>query len=87
MCEVMMPDCKTPHPSNSRAGILDDPGAWSPDAVVLDGDPAAAAPGEVLGVGEPSIATVDGRRELFFVVVQVAADGTLDLDVGRVRER
>jgi glutamine synthetase len=28
MCEVMMPDGKTPHPSNSRAGILDDPGAW-----------------------------------------------------------
>ena len=28
MCEVMMPDGKTPHPSNSRAGILDDPNAW-----------------------------------------------------------
>lgn len=28
MCEVMMPDDKTPHPSNSRATILDDPGAW-----------------------------------------------------------
>src|SRR5476649_1085558 len=28
MCEVMMPDGTTPHPSNSRAGILDDPGAW-----------------------------------------------------------
>ena len=28
MCEVMMPDCKTPHPSNARATILDDPGAW-----------------------------------------------------------
>jgi len=28
MCEVMMPDCKTPHPSNSRATILDDPDAW-----------------------------------------------------------
>jgi len=28
MCEVMMPDGKTPHPSNSRAKILDDPGAW-----------------------------------------------------------
>ena len=28
MCEVMMPDCKTPHPSTSRAMILDDPGAW-----------------------------------------------------------
>jgi glutamine synthetase len=28
MCEVFMPDKKTPHPSNSRAGITDDPGAW-----------------------------------------------------------
>jgi len=28
MCEVMMPDGKTPHPSNSRASILDDTGAW-----------------------------------------------------------
>src|SRR5579859_6596723 len=28
MCEVMMPDAKTPHPSNKRATILDDPGAW-----------------------------------------------------------
>jgi len=28
MCEVYMPDDKTPHPSNTRAGITDDPGAW-----------------------------------------------------------
>ena len=28
MCEVMMPDGKTPHPSNKRATILDDDGAW-----------------------------------------------------------
>ena len=28
MCEVMMPDGVTPHPSNGRAGILDDPDAW-----------------------------------------------------------
>ena len=28
MCEVMMPDGKTPHPTNKRATILDDPGAW-----------------------------------------------------------
>src|SRR5438128_4014978 len=28
MSEVYMPDMKTPHPSNSRAGIADDPGAW-----------------------------------------------------------
>jgi glutamine synthetase len=28
MCEVFMPDKKTPHPSNARATIPDDPGAW-----------------------------------------------------------
>ncbi len=28
MCEVMMPDGVTPHPTNSRASILDDEGAW-----------------------------------------------------------
>ncbi|AOF92867.1 glutamine synthetase beta-grasp domain-containing protein [Sinorhizobium sp. RAC02] len=28
LCEVMMPDAKTPHPSNTRASILDDDGAW-----------------------------------------------------------
>jgi glutamine synthetase len=28
MCEVMMPDATTPHPSNTRATILDDPDAW-----------------------------------------------------------
>ena len=28
MCEVMMPDKVTPHPSNARATIHDDPGAW-----------------------------------------------------------
>src|SRR5476651_713556 len=28
MCEVMMPDGVTPHSTNKRATILDDPGAW-----------------------------------------------------------
>jgi glutamine synthetase len=28
MCEVMMPDGVTPHPSNTRAGILDDVDTW-----------------------------------------------------------
>ena len=28
MCEVYMPDKTTPHPSNGRATIPDDPGAW-----------------------------------------------------------
>ncbi len=28
MCEVMMPDGETPHPTNTRATILDDEGTW-----------------------------------------------------------
>src|ERR1700690_2104761 len=28
MCEVMMPDGKTPHPTNGRATIMDDPDTW-----------------------------------------------------------
>src|ERR1700724_435191 len=28
MCEVMMPDGVTPHATNRRATVLDDPGAW-----------------------------------------------------------
>ena len=28
MCEVMLPDGKTPHPTNARSTILDDPDAW-----------------------------------------------------------
>jgi len=28
MREIMMPDGVTPHPTNARATILDDPGAW-----------------------------------------------------------
>ena len=28
LCEVMMPDGKTPHASNKRATILDDEGTW-----------------------------------------------------------
>jgi glutamine synthetase len=28
LCEVMMPDGETPHPSNKRATIVDDDGAW-----------------------------------------------------------
>jgi len=29
LCEVMMPDGTTPHPSNSRATIIDDPDFWA----------------------------------------------------------
>jgi len=28
LCEVMLPDGKTPHPTNSRSAITDDPDAW-----------------------------------------------------------
>ena len=49
MCEVMNPDGVTPHPSNSRAGILDDPGAWfgfeQEYVLYQDGAPLGFPPG------------------------------------------
>ena len=61
--------------------------AWAEPVVVLDGDRRARNEGEVIGTGEPTIATVDGRRELYFIFAEKAADGTLNFDVGRVTER
>ena len=63
-----------------------DAASWSPPRPILEPGPDAG-PGNVVVVGEPSIATVDGHRELYFVYAREATDGTLDLDIGRVRSR
>lgn len=67
-------------------GPMDDAASWGEPAVVL-GEDLTAGPGEVLGAGEPTIGSFGGVRELYFVFVTQAADGTLDLDVGVVAER
>ena len=70
MCEVMMPDGKTPHPSNKRATILDDPGAWfgfeqeyffykdgRPLGFPASGDPAPQGP-YYTGVGYKNVGDI-----------------------------
>ncbi len=72
--------------SDWNGGALDQAASWSAPHVVMDGNLAAGAE-EVLGVGEPSVATVGGRRELYFVFVVRNAEGLLDLGVGMVPAR
>ena len=70
MCEVYMPDKKTPHPSNGRANIPDDPGAWfgfeqeyffykdgRPLGFPTEGDPAPQGP-YYTGVGFKNVGSV-----------------------------
>ena len=61
MCEVMMPDGKTPHPSNARATILDDPDAWfgfeQEYFFYKDGHPAPQGP-YYTGVGFKNVGDV-----------------------------
>jgi glutamine synthetase len=70
MCEVMMPDGTTPHPSNTRATVLDDPDAWfgfeqeyflmeggRPLGFPKDGFPAAQGP-YYTGVGFKNVGDV-----------------------------
>ena len=70
MCEVMMPDGKTPHPTNTRATILDDEGAWfgfeqeyflykdgRPLGFPTDGYPAPQGP-YYTGVGYKNVGSV-----------------------------
>ena len=70
MCEVMMPDGVTPHASNKRATILDDPGAWfgfeqeyffykdgRPLGFPTDGYPAPQGP-YYTGVGYSNVGSV-----------------------------
>jgi glutamine synthetase len=70
LCEVMMPDGVTPHPSNKRATILDDEGAWfgfeqeyflykdgRPLGFPADGYPAPQGP-YYTGVGYSNVGSV-----------------------------
>ena len=67
MCEVMMPDGKTPHPSNSRANIPDDPGAWfgfeQEYFLYKDGAPLGFPPGGVQHDHLEGLAVGGGRRD------------------------
>jgi hypothetical protein len=69
-----------------NGGPMSDAASWSAPRPILEPS-SDTATGEAVVVGEPSIATVDGHRELYFVYARTVADGTLDLDIGRVRSR
>jgi len=73
--------------SDYQGGSFASVDAWSTPRVDLQGRPLATEPGAILGAGEPTVAEVDGKRELYFIFVERAGDGTLNLDVGRVRHR
>lgn len=68
-----------------NGGPMGDAGSWTAPRVVLAGAPSTEV-GAVIGVGEPSV-TAGPRRELYFIYVRNDADGTLQLDAGRVAAR
>lgn len=72
--------------SDWNGGALTDAASWTPPRTVLAPGSDTAA-GNVVVVGEPSVATALATRELYFVYGRRTADGTLDLDVGRVTAR
>ncbi|MBI2800504.1 MAG: hypothetical protein HYX63_09535 [Gammaproteobacteria bacterium] len=77
----------TVYRSRYKGGEMSASSAWAEPEEVLSGDLSARADGEILGAGEPTIATFNGRRELYFVFAERASDGSLNFDVGRVPER
>lgn len=90
MCEVMMPDGKTPHPSNTRATIPDDPGTWfgfeqeyflfkdgAPLGFPTGGYPAPQGP-YYTGVGYKSVGSV--AREIVEKHIDICLDAGINLE-------
>ena len=73
--------------SRYKGGDMSSGAAWETPQVVLAGDARSSGAGEIIAAGEPTIATVGGQRELYFVFAERVADGSLNLDVGRVPQR
>lgn len=73
--------------SDWNGGAMDVAGSWSATRTILAPDTSGAPPvGAVVAVGEPSVATVNGVKELYFVYAVREADH-LNLDVAVVRAR
>ncbi|MBL9213149.1 MAG: glutamine synthetase beta-grasp domain-containing protein [Opitutaceae bacterium] len=90
MCEVMMPDAKTPHPSNSRATIPDDPDTWfgfeqeyffykngSPLGFPVGGFPAPQGP-YYTGVGYSNVGSV--AREIVEQHIDLCLDAGINIE-------
>src|SRR6187431_2409584 len=90
MCEVMMPDAKTPHPSNSRATIPDDPETWfgfeQEYFFYKDGAPLGFPPGGFpspqgpyyTGVGYKNVGSV--AREIVEKHIDICLDAGINLE-------
>jgi glutamine synthetase len=90
MCEVMMPDAKTPHPSNSRATIPDDPDTWfgfeQEYFFYKDGAPLGFPPGGYpapqgpyyTGVGYKNVGSV--AREIVEKHIDICLDAGINLE-------
>ena len=90
MCEVMMPDAKTPHPSNSRATIPDDPETWfgfeqeyffykngAPLGFPVGGYPAPQGP-YYTGVGYSNVGSV--AREIVEKHIDLCLDAGINIE-------
>ncbi len=76
----------------ATAAALADEASWSAPSLELDPAPTSGV-GDILVVGEPSVAVVDGKRVLFFVYGRVRAVGDpsgfpdIDMQIGMVEQR
>jgi glutamine synthetase len=90
MCEVMMPDGKTPHPSNTRATIPDDAETWfgfeqeyfffkdnAPLGFPTNGFPAPQGP-YYTGVGYKNVGSV--ARELVEQHIDICLDAGINIE-------
>lgn len=73
--------------SRYLGGDMSREAAWATPERVLDGDRRARGAGEIVGVGEPTIAGTGAERQLYFLFAEQDADGSLNFDVGRVAQR
>ncbi len=73
--------------SKWKGGKFSEKDSWEKPVIVLKGDGFSAKKENILGVGEPTIAKIGTKQELYFVYIIKTEQGTLDLNIGRVKSR